>query len=82
LKREAIKGSARSPLAPPSFDQPRGVADHLVDLDGDAVAPGRHLERVRNEKDLEIVAVDRVDGERGSASQLVLMKRQGGLRIT
>ena len=49
--------------------EPRGVAGHLVDLDIDAVArfplsPGRHLQRVRDEKHLERIAVDRVHRER------------------
>ena len=55
--------------APPRLHEPRGVAGHLVDLDIDlvarvALAPGRHLQSVRNQQHLERIALDRIDRER------------------
>src|SRR6478752_1814028 len=54
--------------------KPRGVPGHGIDLEVDAVAglggaPGRDGERVRDHHHRERVALDNVDGERGSVER-------------
>src|SRR6478752_3726428 len=49
--------------------QPSGVTRHCVDLEIDEIAslalsPGRDLERVANKQNVEVGAIDSVDGQR------------------
>ena len=70
-RRKAIKGLAHRPR--PRLHEPRSVTRHLVDLDVDAVARLAFapvvLQRVRDQQQLERIALDRVHGERGSVER-------------
>ena len=68
LKLAAATGAIGPALS--CLDEPRGVAGYLVDLNVNALArlafaPGCHRQRVGDQENLEGVALDSVNGERG-----------------